>query len=110
MKRLRAKLRSNAGESLVETLCAIAIFALASVAMYTMLMTSGSINRDARERDRNIREQLVIVEKAEGVSEAGTVTVSVTDGRGNTQSFGIEVEVYRTEDLFSYFRAKGSAK
>lgn len=110
MKRLRTKLRGKTGESLVETLCAILIFTLASVGMYTMILTANRINSDVREKDRGIQEQLIIVEKAEGTAEGGTVTVTLTDGKGNEQTFGIDVEVYRTEDLSSYFKAKGGSE
>ncbi len=51
-KRLFAKLRSKAGETLVETLFAILIATFASILLAGSTTTAVELNRQARERDR----------------------------------------------------------
>ena len=48
MKALFRKLKSKVGESLIETLCAILIFTMASIIMYSMVTSAGDINRTAK--------------------------------------------------------------
>lgn len=100
------KLKSKAGESLVETLCAILIFALTSAGLYTMLVTAANINASAMETERSFREQLCLVEQAEGPGEAGTVTITIETGAGNTHTAVIPVRVYRAGEVHTYFKAE----
>lgn len=104
MKRLLNKLRSKAGESLVEVLCAILIFTMASVGMYSMVMAANNINATAKEADKKFQEDMLIVEKADGTGAAGTITMTYTDSAGNTHTFSTNVKVYQSGDLFSYFK------
>lgn len=104
MKRLLNKLRSKAGESLVEVLCAILIFTMASVGMYSMVMAANNINATAKEADQKFQENMLIVEKADGTGAAGTVTMTYTDSNGNAHNFSADVKVYQSGDLFSYFK------
>lgn len=106
MNRIRKKLCGKAGESLVETLCAILIFALTSAGLYTMVVTAGNINAAARETERSFQEQLSIVERAEGPGEAGTVTITIRTAEGNTHTAAIPVRVYRAGELHTYFTAE----
>lgn len=107
MKRLIKKLRSKAGESLVETLCAILIFTLASVGMYSMVMAANNINAAAKEADQKFQEDMLIVEKGDATDTAhhkeGTITVTYNDGDYD-HKFQIAVDVYQSGDLFSYFK------
>lgn len=104
MKRLLNKLRSKAGESLVEVLCAILIFTMASVGMYSMVMAANNINATAKEADKKFQEDMLIVEKADGTGAEGTITMTYTDSKGKTHNFSAYVDVYQSGDLFSYFK------
>lgn len=104
MKRLLNKLRSKAGESLVEVLCAILIFTMASVGMYSMVMAANNINATAKEADQKFQEDMLIVEKADGTGAAGTITMTYTDSKGEAHHFSANVDVYQSGDLFSYFK------
>lgn len=106
MNRIRKKLCGKAGESLVETLCAILIFALTSAGLYTMVMTAGNINAAARETERSFQEQLSIVEQAEGPGEADTVTMTIHKADGTVHTVSVPVRVYRSGELHTYFRAE----
>lgn len=109
MKRLIKKILSRRGESLVETLCAVLIFTLASVAMYSMVMASANINQTAKEMDSAIQSEMLTVEKADGNGSAGTVTMTLTQ-TGIEEALAeieVSVDVYQEGDLHSYFRAGG---
>ena len=64
MERLIRKLKSKAGESLVESMAAILIFTLSSIALLSMISASADINRTAKVADRQYQEQMACVEKA----------------------------------------------
>lgn len=73
MERLIRKLKSKAGESLVESMAAILIFTLSSIALLSMISASADINRTAKVADEQFQEQMVYVEKAERTdAETGT--------------------------------------
>ena len=105
MKKIMKKLRSRKGESLIEVLCAILIFTMSSVGMYSMVMAANNINAAAKEADRANQEAMAIVEKAEGdPTSKGSITVTVTDSAGNKEDVKIPVDIYESGDLFSFFR------
>lgn len=115
MKRMLKKLRSKAGESLVEVLCAVLIFALSSVAMYSMVMAANNINADAKKADREFQENMLVVEMAEDTDPAnppvqGTVKMSFAAADGEIKYFEVPVQVYQKGDLYSYFRTEGGAE
>lgn len=104
MKRIISKLRSRGGESLIESLLAILIFTLASIAMYSMVTTSASINTTAKETDRTIQQQLVVAEKAEGTAAAGTINITLNSATGSKTIDTISVDIYGGDGaLYSYF-------
>ncbi len=105
MKRIVNKLRAKRGESLVEVLCAILIFTLSSVAMYSMVMAASSINATAKEAEQTNLEQMLVAEKAEGDGANGTVTMTVITP-GGAVSTTVNVEIYGADgELYSYFKA-----
>lgn len=111
MKKMLKKLRSKAGESLVEVLCAILIFTLASVGMYSMVMAANNINAIAKEADAQFQEDMLVVEMAEGAGQQGTITMTPyktgsVAGTNTPDSITVDVEVYRNGDVFSYFKAE----
>lgn len=80
MERIIGKLKSKAGESLVESMAAILIFTLSSIALLSMISASADINRTAKVADEQFQEQMVYVEKAEVTdSTDGRVTFMVND-------------------------------
>lgn len=115
MKQILKKLRSKAGESLVEVLCAVLIFALSSVGMYSMVMASNNINAAAKEADRALQESLLVVERAENTDpmnppQSGTIKISFNAQDNQVKYFEVSVDVYQHGDLYSYFRAEGGAE
>lgn len=107
MKQVFRKLKQKAGETLVEVLCAILIFTLSSVGMYSMVMTANNINAEAKKKDQEIQQQMIVCEKGDGQSTSGTVTMIITNGRGNATTVIVPVEIYGNIDgeLYSYFKA-----
>ena len=112
MHKILRKLRSTAGESLVEALVAILIFTLASVALFTMVDASNTINRTAKEKDAYIQEQMVEAEKAQTPAATGKAvfafrkadgTPLMPDGKPTTE---LDVFIYGqpADGLFSYFK------
>lgn len=109
MKQLIHKLRSRAGESLIESLVAILIFTLASIVMYTMVTAAADINMTAKENDRAVQAQLVVAEQAETITDTGTVTISLsTEGK---EIMEVPVNIYGGTDgtLYSYFADSAAA-
>lgn len=114
MKNIMKKLRSNRGESLVEVLCAILIFTLSSVLMYSMVMAANDINATAKKADDEHQAQMEIAEKAEGAGVPGTVAMTVKDTAGNSITTIVNVKIYGTgvtssgvsDGLYSYFKAE----
>lgn len=113
MKAFFKKLKSKAGESLIETLAAILIFTMASIVMYTMVTTAANINMTAKEMDAKNQAQLVAVEKGLKEDEnhnpiingSATITFSITSDKGTTQLAYEQVDIYGGRDgsLFTYF-------
>ena len=108
MKKLMKKLHSKRGESLVEVLCAILIFTLSSVGMYTMVMSAAEINTTVKKAEEQNLQQMVVAEKAEGAGIPGTITMTLIDNGGNVKSTTtVDVEIYGADgELSSYFKAE----
>ena len=109
MNLILKKLRSKAGESLVESMAAILIFTMASLVMYTMVTAAGDINKTAKEKDQQIQTQMLAAEMGEGAGQEGTISMTITTASGTVNVFGGEVEVYGTpgSTLYSYFEKEG---
>ena len=105
MKNLFHKLRSKAGESLIESLAAILIFTMASIVMYSMVTTAADINRKAKIMDETNQQHMIDVEKGEDPNGSATITFSL-DGTQIAQTL---VDIYGGEDdsLFTYFIQTG---
>ena len=88
MKKLFDRIRQNRGETLVEAMAAILIFTFASIALLTMLMAAGDMDKKAAHL---AEEQAVTMEWAEmGEGEALPGTVSITVN-GKTETVAVEV-------------------
>ena len=105
------KLKSKAGESLVESLAAILIFTMASVVMFPMISAANDINGKAKVKDAENQANLIAVEKGEEEYKSGdgtvtfTIQVSGTGGTTTTQPIAdVDVDVYgSTDTLYAYF-------
>lgn len=119
MKAIFKKLKSKAGESLVESLAAILIFTMASIVMFSMVTAAGDINGKAKEMDAANQAHMVAVEKGLESAQNGTakITFSIskeTVGASGSTTEVIEiatetVDIYGGEDdsLFTYFIQTG---
>ena len=103
MKNLFRKLKSKAGESLIESLAAILIFTMASLVMYTMVTTAADINRTAKEMDETNQQHMIAVEK--GLPEAQNGSAIITFSLGSTEIAQTQVDIYGGQDdsLYTYF-------
>lgn len=101
------KLKSKAGESLIESLCAILIFTMASIVMFSMVSAANDINGEAKEQDAKNQAHLVAVEKGENKSGEGTVQFVIN----GDNDLSVSVDVYGGADssgnsdgsLYAYF-------
>lgn len=105
------KLKSKAGESLIESLCAILIFTMASIVMFSMVSAANDINGEAKEQDAKNQAHLVAVEKGDAASKNGSGTVTITidvPGTGGIETkkvAEVPVDIYGGKEgsLFAYF-------
>ena len=98
------KLKSKAGESLVESLAAILIFTMASIILYTMVTTASDINMKAKKMDEKIQTELVAVEKAEASYKNGEGSISMTIAGQKVAD--VKVDIYGGQndgELMAYF-------
>lgn len=109
MKMWMKKLKSKAGESLVESLAAILIFTMASVVMYSMVTTAADINSVAKEKDAKIQAELVAVESKTGTPRDATINLSILDKNGDPVEVAeVSVDVYGgSGELQAYFADLG---
>ena len=103
MKNLFRKLKSKAGESLIESLAAILIFTMASIVMYSMVTTAADINRTAKEMDEANQQHLIAVEK--GLPGAQNGSADITFSLNGTEIAEMNVDIYGGQDgsLYTYF-------
>lgn len=105
------KLKSKAGESLIESLCAILIFTMASIVMFSMVSAANDINGEAKEQDAKNQAHLVAVEKGDAASKngVGTVTITLNTGSGTKTIANVLVDIYggQNDSLFAYFVQTG---
>lgn len=100
------KIRSQKGETLIESLASILIFTLASIILLTLISTANDLNRAAKETDRAHFARMIEVEMAEGSGKTcGTVTFTL-----NGDSEKVAVDVYGEENgLYAYYAAEGDS-
>ena len=87
------KLRSDRGETLAETLAALALCAIALTILATALVDTGSkmasqYDAASRSADESLYSAVSAAERAEGEGEYKSVTVS---GNGKTAFIGVNV-------------------
>ena len=104
MKMIFKKLRSRAGESLVESLAAILVVTMASIVMYSMVTAAADINLAAKRNDQTVQEQLAIAERAETPDNTGVSDMYIKVGDSNENVASVPVNIYGVDGgLFSYF-------
>ncbi len=113
MSKLLQKLSSKSGETLVETLFAIMIFTLASVAMYSMVTCALSISERVKAADMANQSQMIVAERAEGEGKSASITIKLNDtpvGISGQEMDEVPVNIYGGEDgeLYAYY-VDGSA-
>ncbi len=111
MNKVTKKIRSNKGESLIESLVSILIFTLASIMLYTMLSTSVKLNQAAKDADAKHELEMIYAEHAEdvyglesGKGGAGRVKIALDDGGAGRELINYKVNLHRLDEdsLYSY--------
>ena len=97
------KMKSKAGETLIETLAAILIFTMASIVMFTLVNTAANINMTAKQMDAENQANLIAVEK--GLPSAINGNAIITFSMDYTNIATANVDIYGGQDgtLFTYF-------
>ena len=94
---MNRKLKSNAGETLVETLFALLVVGLAMTMLAGAIMAAARVNKGARDFNTAF-----ILDNAEEVS---SVTVEIS---GKTP-ISVSVNAYRTQNQYYYYTSVPSA-
>ena len=102
MKALFRKLKNKAGESLIETLCAILVFTMASVVMFTMVNTAANINKQVKEMDAKNQAHMIAVEKGLPSNKIGSGDIVFTIG-GQKKSIDVDIYGGTNNDLYAYY-------
>ena len=103
-------MKDKKGETLVEVLCAILIFTLASIILYYMVTSAARVNMKAQEHFTSLEEQLAVAEhgKAEASTPRADLTLTIKNSKG-TQVGGskiVTVNIFQQKEdgLSSYFQ------
>lgn len=93
MNKILRRLRSKAGESLIESMAAILIFTMGSIIMLSMVSTAADINTKAKAADERYNKQIHVAEMTDmsdsGYIKSGTVSISI-----NGASDAVPVQVF----------------
>ena len=101
MTALKAKLRSQRGETLVEVLASILVAALSVAMLLGGVAVSANLARQADKTDQHFYEALTAAETRQTPVTDGAAAPGVTLTQGGT-SVTIPVQVYGGEGLYSY--------
>ena len=111
MNMMFKKLRSRAGETLLETLVAILVVTLASIVMYSMVTVAADINTTAKRKDQAVQEQLTVAERGDGVGTTGTIRMYIKVGATEQIVSTVTVDVYGGDEdgeLYAYYAREGA--
>ena len=101
------KLKSKTGESLIESLCAILIFTMASVVLFSLVSAAADINGKAKTKDRENQQHMVAVESANDSAKNGSAKFVFTLQKNNRTIPVAEVtaDIYGGKDgsLYAYY-------
>lgn len=106
MNMIFKKLRSRAGESLVESLAAILVVTMASIVMYSMVTAAADINLKAKNNDRAVQEQMAVAERGDGTGTEGTIKMYIQNGNREEIVATVPVNVYgglNNGELYAYY-------
>lgn len=93
---MRKKLRSQRGDTLVETLAALLIVVLTMAFLATSIVTAARINAGVRETDTSLRyDGSTPVQR--------TLTITRQGGTGTGSAVRKSVSVYETEGGYRYY-------
>lgn len=100
MKTLMNKLRSHAGETLVEAMAAILVFTLASIMLFTMVNAASTINKQALKSDAEVSAELYFAEEKRTPESSGECELLI----GSSPAEKYEVNIFRSAPgaLYSY--------
>ena len=108
MNKIFKKLRSRAGESLVESLAAILVVTMASIVMYSMVTAAADINMAAKRNDQAVQEQMAVAERGNGTGATGTIRMYIQDGVNEAVVSTVTVDVYGGDgELYAYYAREG---
>lgn len=110
MKKIIRRLRSRAGESLIESMAAILIFTMGSIILLSMVSTAADINATAKEADDSYNKQIRVAEMTDITKSAyhttGTVAISINGVSGD--SVGVEIfsnpETGDEDPLYTFYK------
>ena len=109
MNKIFKKLRSRAGESLIESLAAILVMTLASIVMYSMVTAAADINTKAKNNDLAVQQQMDVAERADQASGSGTIYMYIEVDDETKRVAEVDVDIFGAEgDLYSYFVKEGA--
>ena len=110
MKQLCKRLKSKAGESLIETLVATLIFTFGSIIMLSMITSAMTVSDAAKKADEKYFDDMKVVELATTSREGDySVSFAVTES-ASTLSGSVAVDVYGNDDgLYAYYMAEGGS-
>ena len=104
MNKFVKRLRSKAGESLIESMAAILIFTLASIMMYTMITAANDINKRVKDAEEKYSQQMIAAEMAEDTSIKSIVTFIINGSPADD----VDVEIYGdTSGIYAYYPKEG---
>ena len=112
MKNIIRRLRSQAGESLIESMAAILIFTMGSIILLSMVSTAADINAKARQTYDSYQDQIWVAEVTattnSGYKTAGTVTVAVNGVPGDAVTVELFCNTTVTEEdpLYTFYQAQ----
>lgn len=87
------KLKSQRGETLVETMASIVIAALSVALLFTCVMAASQINRMAQEADEAYYKALTAAETQAAAAKSGKMEISEKE---------FDISLYGGEGLYSY--------
>lgn len=93
---MRKKLRSQRGDTLVETLAALLIVVLTMAFLATSIVTAARINAGVRETDTSLHYD-------GSAPVQGTLTITRQGGTGTGSAVRKSVSVYETEGGYRYY-------
>ena len=91
---MKAKVKSQRGETLVETLVSVLIIILASVMLYGMAASAAKMNRQASEQDAAFYGQLTSAETNASSTQASLGSVQIKETGGSFQK-AVDVIFYQ---------------